>query len=223
MKRLFRGDAAFASPEVYEFLEHEEYLYAIRLPANDVLQRQIEPLLTRPVGRPPEEPVVRYESFSYQAASWGEPRRVVAKVEWHKDELFPRVGFIVTNLSWSSSRVVGFYNGRGTAEQWIKEGKNAVNWTRLSCHDFVDNQVRLQLFVLAYNLGNFLRRLALPPAVAQWTLTTLREKLIKIGAKVVRHARYVVFQLAEVAIPSSLFAAILRRIRRLSPAAGALG
>ena len=223
IKRFFRGDAAFASPEVHEFLEHEEYQYAIRLPANDVLQRQIEPLLTRPVGRPPEEPVVRSESFSYQAASWGEPRRVVAKVEWHKDELFPRVGFIVTNLSWSSSRVVGFYNGRGTAEQWIKEGKNAVNWTRLSCHDFVDNQVRLQLFVVAYNLGNFLRRLALPPAVAQWSLTTLREKLIKIGAKVVRHARYVVFQLAEVAISRSLFAVILRRIRRLSPAAAALG
>jgi len=118
---------------------------------------------------------------------------------------------------------VRFYNGRGTAEQWIKEGKNAVKWTRLSCHDFVDNQVRLQLFVLAYNLGNFLRRLALPVGVKPWTLTTLREKLIKIGAKVVRHARYVVFQPAEVAIPRSLFAAILRRIRRLSMAAAAPG
>jgi hypothetical protein len=70
-------------------------------------------------------------------------------------ELFPRVGFIVTNLSRPAKRVVRFYNQRGTAEQWIKEGKNAVKWTRLSCHDFVDNQVRLQLFVLAYNLGNF--------------------------------------------------------------------
>ena len=91
--------------------------------------------------------------------------------------------------------MVWFYNGRGTAEQWIKEGKNAVKWTRLSCHDFVDNQVRLQLFALAYNLGNFLRRLALPTGVKHWTLTTLREKLIKIGAKVVRHSRYVFFQM----------------------------
>jgi hypothetical protein len=112
-------------------------------------------------------------------------------------------------------RVVEFYNGRGTAEQWIKEGENAVKWTRLSCHDFVDNQVRLQLFVLAYNLGNFLRRLALPRSVAQWSLTTLREKLIKIGAKVVHHGRYVIFQMAEVAVPKRLFAAILRRIARL--------
>ena len=70
-------------------------------------------------------------------------------MEWHNGELFPRVGFIVTNLSRSGKRVVRFYNQRGTAEQWIKEGKNAVQWTRLSGHDFVDNQVRLQLFVLA--------------------------------------------------------------------------
>jgi len=140
---------------------------------------------------------------------------VVAKIEHHKGELFPRVGFIVTNLRRPSWQVVKFYNGRGTAEQWIKEGKNAVKWTRLSCHDFVDNQVRLQLFALAYNLGNFLRRLALPHGVKHWSMTTLREKLIKIGAKVVQHARYVVFQMAEVAIPRGLFRAILERIRRL--------
>ena len=79
-----------------------------------------------------------------------------------------------------AKRVVRFYNQRGTAEQWIKEGKNAVKWTRLSCHDFVDNQVRLQLFVRAYNLGNFLRQSVLPQTVRHWTLTTLREKLIKI-------------------------------------------
>ncbi len=90
-----------------------------------------------------------------------------------------------------------------------------MKWTRLSCHDFVDNQVRLQLFALAYNLGNFLRRLALPRSVKHWSLTTLREKLIKIGAKVVTHARYVVFQMAEVAVPQWLFRAILERIRRL--------
>ena len=217
IKKFFRGDAAFANPELYPFLEAEDYFYAIRLPANDVLYRQIEHLLTRPVGRPPEQPIVWYHSFDYKAASWDKSRRVVAKVEWHRDELFPRVGFIVTNLGGGAASVVWFYNGRGTAEQWIKEGKNAVKWTRLSCHDFVDNQVRLQLFVLAYNLGNFLRRLALPNRVKHWSLTTLREKLIKIGAKVVSGSRYVVFQMAEVAIPRGLFRAILERIRRLTP------
>ena len=97
----------------------------------------------------------------------------------------------------------------------IKEGKNAVKWTRLSCHDFADNQVRLQLFALAYNLGNFLRRLALPRSVKHWSLTTLREKLIKIGAKAVAHSGYVIFQMAEVAVPRTLFREILRRIAQL--------
>ena len=150
-------------------------------------------------------------------------RRVVAKVEWHAGELFPRIGFIVTNLRWKSSNVVRFYNKRGTAEQWIKEGKYALKWTRLSCHDFLDNQVRLQLFALAYNLGNFLRRLALPKSVKKWSLRTLREKLIKIGAKVVRHSRYVVFQMAEVVVPKALFGEILDRIGRLRASPGLVG
>ncbi len=85
----------------------------------------------------------------YQAVSWTRPRRVVAKVEWHEGELFPRVGFIVTNMSAKKESVVHFYNGRGTAEQWIKEGKYALNWTRLSFKRFVSNLVRLWLFVLA--------------------------------------------------------------------------
>ncbi len=70
---------------------------------------------------------------------------------------------------------------------WINEGKHAVEWRRLSCHQFKDNAVRLALFVLVYNLGNFLRRLVLPPEMARWSLTTLREKLVKIGARLTRH------------------------------------
>ena len=223
LRRYFRADAAFANPEIYEYLEAEGFEYAIRLPANDALLRDIEPLLTRPVGRPSSVPVVWYAGFLYQAKSWNKARRVVAKVEWHSGELFPRVGFIVTNLTRPAKRVVRFYNQRGTAEQWIKEGKNAVNWTRLSCHDFVDNQVRLHLFVLAYNLGNFLRQSVLPQSVRHWTLTTLREKLIKIGAKVVRHSRQVVFQMAEVAVPRELFRTILTAIDRLRQPVPACG
>ena len=211
----FRGDAAFAKPELYELLEGEGIGYAIRLPANRVLQERIGHLLTRPVGRPPNKPQVFFASFSYQAQSWARPRRVVAKVEWHQGELYPRVGFIVTNMTRPAERVSKFYNGRGTAEQYIKEGKLALRWTRLSCHSFRHNAVRLQLHALAYNLANFLRSLALPREVEQWSLTTLREKLVKVGARIVRHGRYVVFQLAEVAVPRALFAAILRRIDRL--------
>jgi hypothetical protein len=111
--------------------------------------------------------------------------------------------------------VVAFYNHRGTAEQWIREGKAAVRWIRLSCRSFAANAVRLQLHALAYNLGTFLRTLALPERVERWTLTTLREKLVKIGAKVVSHGRYVIFQIAEVAVPRRLLAKVLWLIARL--------
>ena len=180
-----------------------------------MLQESIAFLLRRPVGRPPHEVRRFHASFHYRAGSWTKPRRVVAKVEWHPGELLPRVGFIVTNLTRPAESVVAFYNHRGTAEQWIKEGKAAVRWTRLSCRGFAANAVRLQLHALAYNLGTFLRTLVMPEGVERWSLTTLRERLIKIGAKVVSHGRYVTFQMAEVAVPRRLFAAVLWLIGRL--------
>src|SRR5436853_664101 len=215
--RYFRADAGFASPEVYELLEAEDYGYVIRLPANAVLQRRIAHLLRRPVGRPPHEVRRLYASFRYQAQTWTHSRRVVAKVEWHPGELYPRVGFLVTNLARPPERVVAFYNQRGTAEQWIREGKNAVHWTRLSCRSMQANAVRLQLHALAYNLANFFRTLVLPDEVERWSLTTLREKVVKIGAKVIAHARYTVFQMAEVALSRDLFRRILAMIDDLRP------
>ena len=193
---VVRADAAFARPEIYEALEGRGVGYAIRLPTNDVLERQIEDLLTRPRGRPSHAPLVRYRSFQYQAASWDRPRRVIAKVEHHLGELFPRVGFIVTTLTGTNRAVVHFYNQRGTAEQWIKEGKTATHWTRLSCHRFRANEVRLLLGVIAYNLGNLLRRLVLPVAIQSWSLTSLQQRLFKTGGRLIRHARYFTLQLA---------------------------
>ena len=131
--------------------------------------------------RPPNHVRRYYASFSYQAGSWNRKRRVVAKVEWHPGELYPRVGFIVTNLSRPAERVVAFYNHRGTAEPYIKEGKHAIKWTRHSCRKFRNNEVRLQLHALACNLANFMRTLALPEEVEHWSQTTLREKLVKTG------------------------------------------
>jgi hypothetical protein len=217
LRIYFRADAAFAMPGVYECLEAERIKYAIRLPANQVLQNRIAYLLKRPVGRPPNEVRRYYANFSYQAASWTKPRRVIAKVEWHPGELVPRVGFIVTNMSRPAERVVAFYNKRGTCEQWIKEGKGAINWTRLSCRTFAANAVRLHLHAPAYNLGNFLRTLATPEPIKEWSMTSLKEKLIKTGAKVVSHGRYVAFQMAEVAIPRQMFQEILRLIAELRP------
>ena len=136
LRRYFRGDAAFALPDRFEFLEAETYKCVIRLKANKVPQDYIAHLLTRPVDRPPNHVRRYYAKFSYQAKSWGRKRRVVAKVEWHP----PRVGFIVTNLSRPAKRVFAFYNHRGTAVQYIKEGKHAIKWTRLSCRKFRNNE-----------------------------------------------------------------------------------
>src|SRR6266566_5535961 len=211
----FRGDAAFARPEVYEALEARAVKYAIRVPANDSLERDIAELLPRPVGRPSQKPLVEYKGFLYQAASWKTARRVVAKVEHHAGELFPRVGFIVTNLTLPSRAVVRCYNKRGTSEQWIKEGKQAVKMTRLSCHRFRSNEVRLWLSVIAYNLGNLWRRLVLPKRIDNCSLTSLQQRLVKTGGRLVKHARYYWLMLAEGHLTRRLFGAILGRIALL--------
>ena len=220
LRKYLRADGAFACPAVYQYLEQAGFRYAIRLPQNPVLQRQLEPLLTRPVDWGQGQTIVQYYDLHYQAASWQGPRRVIAKVQWPRAQLLPQTSFVVTNLGTNGQQVVEFYNGRGTAEQWIKEGKYALHWTRLSCHRFVANQVRLALFVLAYNLGNFLRRLVLPGSGQHWSLRSIQVKLIKIGAKVVHHARQVIFQMAEVAVSKQLFEQILQRIWALAPSAG---
>jgi len=207
-----RGDAAFAKPEVYESSEERGVQYAIRMPANKSLELEIEDILFRPPGRPSRKPLVRYKSFRYQAESWSKSRRIIAKVEHHLGELFPRVGFIVTNMRLPSRSVVRFYNKRGTAEQWIKEGKQATNWTRLSCHRFRANEVRLQLAVLAYNLGNLWRRLGLPQRIKSWSLTSLQQRLMKTGGRLVKHARYYWMLLAEGHLNRKLFGAMLGRI-----------
>jgi len=190
-KLYFRGDAAFASPDIYEYLEDKGILYAIRLK-------------------------VFFHTFSYRVASWTKSRRVVTKVEWHAGEPFPRIGFIVTNMSRTPENVVRFYNQRGTCEQHIKEGKYALPWTRLSCTRFFSNQVRLALFVLAYNLGNFLRRFAPPGKVSHWSLRSVQLRLNKIGARVIRHSRRTIFQCAEIAVSEALFESLLLRIRSLA-------
>ena len=102
--------------------------------------------------------------------------------------------------------MVRFYNKRGTAEQWIKEGKQAVKMTRL--------------IVIAYNLGNLWRRLVLPKGIETWSLTSLQQRLVKTGGRLVKHARYYWLLLAESHLTRRLFASILRRILALPLPAG---
>ena len=212
----FRGDAAFANPEVYEYLEAEGNKYAIRLPANRFCRNGSATCSSaRSAGR-------RTRCAVPMPASAIRPEAGRSRAGWSPRSNGIPASFIPASASslrtWRAraESVVAFYNKRGTCEQWIKEGKGAIKWTRLSCRSFAANAVRLQLHALAYNLGNFLRTLATPEPIKDWSLTT-SEKLIKIGAKVVSHGRYVAFQMAEVAMPRDLFADILRMIAELRP------
>jgi uncharacterized membrane protein (UPF0127 family) len=108
--------------------------------------------------------------------------------------------------------IVPFYNGKGTAEQWIKQGKYALNWTRFSCHNFVVNQVRLRLFILVYSLGNLMRRLALLEGIKHCALAN-----IKAGGRLACHTRSLVFQPAEVLVIGEMLTGILEQLRSTSP------
>jgi hypothetical protein len=215
MRRRSRADAAFALPAPVDLSEAEGWDYAIRIKGNPKPHERIAWMTKRRPRQPPHHVVRHYTSFHYRAKSWSKARRIVAKVEFHPGDLFPRAGFIVTNRSLPNERVLAFYHDRGTAEQHIKEGKDALKWTRLSCMRLKANAVRLQLHALAYNLANFLRTLATPELIERWSLTSLRERLIKTGARLVRHARYAVFQFAEAALPREVFAGVLDLINGL--------
>jgi DDE family transposase len=112
-----------------------------------------------------------------------------------------------------------YRNKRGTAEQWIKEGKQAVKMTRLSCHRFRSNEVRLWLSLIAYNLGN-LWRLVLPKKIENWSLTSLQQRLVKTGGRLIKHARYYWLMLAESHLTRRLFGSMIRRIDALAAATG---
>ncbi len=143
------------------------------------------------VGRPPKSGVqVKYVNLEYQAGSWDRARRVVAKIEWHFGELFPRYYFIVTQSKLAACKVVKVYKGRGDVENRIKEGKNTLRWDKTSCHRFPANEARLKMGFLAYNLLHLIRRFYLRGEDARRSVEWIITRLVKAGARFVYHARY---------------------------------
>jgi len=185
-----RADAAFGKPKIYEYCEENRITYFIRLKSNNSLTDLIMPHLSRPVGRPPKSGIqTKLIDFTYQAGSWGNPRRVICKIEWHEGELFPRIGFIVTNSRLSAGKVVKVYNGRAEIENRIKEGKNTLRWDKTSCTRFEANEARLKMGVLAYNLLHMLRKFYIRGEGVRRSIEWLIRRLIKVGATVSYHAR----------------------------------
>jgi hypothetical protein len=186
-----RSDAAFAQPDVYEYCEREHLTYFIRLPMNDTLKKIMEPeLKSRPVGRPPKSGVkVQHIEFYYRAGSWKKRRRVVCKIEWHNDELFPRVGFIVTNSTHPAWKVVKVYNGRANVENRIKEAKNTLRWDKTSCHRFEANQARLKMGAVAYNLLHMVREFHLKSEEVKRSIEWIIRRIIKAASRISYHGR----------------------------------
>jgi len=185
-----RGDAAFASPDIYEYCEERRITYFIRLRANAKLYEEVSPHMARPVGRPPRSGrQVKVVDFSYQAKSWTRPRRVVCKLEWGPNQLIPDMNFIVTNSRLNRTKVIKAYNGRGDARNRIKEGKNTLRWDKTSCHRFGANCARLKMGALAYNLLHMLRRFYVKGEGVRRSVEWLIKRLIKVGARVSYHSK----------------------------------
>ncbi len=216
-----RGDSGFASPELYEALEEKDCKYAIRLKENRTLLKLAEDesqALYRATKLNQLDYAVEYGEFMYQAGSWGHPRRVVFKIEKPYGKLVHEYTFIVTTLEELAHwQVIGFYCGRGKMENFIKEGKSGFDFSAVSSSSMVVNANRLQVHVLAYNLFNWFRRLALAENMRKLRIDTIRLKLLKVAAKVVRSARYKYFKLCSSCPYKKEFYETLANIRALQP------
>jgi hypothetical protein len=185
-----RGDAALAKPELYAYCEAKRMTYFIRMKSNNSLKKLIEPHLSRPTGSLLKSGIEeKFIDLSHQAGSWETPRRVVCRIAWHEQGLFPRIGFVVTNSRLSAEKVVKLCNRRAELENRIKEGKNTLRWDKTSCHRFESNEARLKMGVLAHNLLHLLREFHIRGEGVRRSVEWLIRRLIKVGARISYHAR----------------------------------
>jgi hypothetical protein len=221
MPLYLRGDSGFASPDLYESCEENDCKYAIRLKLNKTIQANVsdaEEILYQASSRNSLEYAVEYGEFEYQASSWSHPRRVCFKVEKPEGQLCHMYTFIVTTMEdLTPFQVIQFYCGRGKMENFIKEGKSGFDFSSMSSHSMIVNANRLQLHVLAYNLFNWFRRLALAANMRKQRIDTIRLKLLKVAAKAVRSARYTIFKLCSSCPYKNEFYMTLDNIRVLTP------
>lgn len=216
-----RGDSGFAAPELYEACEENDCKYAIRLKQNQTLIQyaaDADEALYRATRDNQIDYAVEYGEFDYQAGSWSHPRRVIFKVEKPYGQIVHLFTFIVTTMEdLKPYQVIQFYCGRGRMENFIKEGKSGFDFSSVSSHSMVVNANRLQVHMLAYNLFNWFRRLALPSGMRKQRIDTIRLKLLKIAAKAVHSARYIVFKLCSSCPYKREFYETLSNIRKLRP------
>ena len=217
-----RGDSGFACPEKYEVCEKYGAIYYTKLKSNALLKRKFEELLTDEIIRNRESV---WSSFSYQAKSWKHPRRVLGRIQWNEGQLFPVCSAIVTNdEACTPEDGFQFYNGRAGIEGLIEEGKNGFSWDHLSHKSFETNATEFQLFLLAVQVVQLLRRLSLPntkPPTGKNkrkslpTIQTIRQRLIFIAGRLIRSARKLIFKCSSSFPFQDLFLRTLRNIQAL--------
>lgn len=215
-----RGDSGFASPDLYEACEDNDCKYAIRLKQNSTLIKyaaDAEEALCRATKYNQVDPAVEYGEFYYQAGSWTHPRRVVFKIEKPAGQMVHLYTFIVTTMEMAPHQVIQFYCGRGQMENFIKEGKTGFDFSSVSSSSKVVNANRLRVHALAYNLFNWFRRLALSANMRKQRIDTIRLKLLKVAARAVHSARYIVFKLCSSCPYKEEFYETLRNIGKLQP------
>ncbi|MGB4922406.1 MAG: IS1380 family transposase [Enterococcus aquimarinus] len=214
---LVRGDSGFATPDVYDLCDLYENQYVIRLKANRNLYRLAEEFVFYDNHHPWDEKEVYYHSVSYQAASWFKPRRVCIRSTREVGELLFKHSFIVTNFSEniSAKRVFETYNKRGTMENYIKEAKNSFFFDKTDSPRFIENEARMMISLLAYNLVNFLRTLCFEPKSKGLQVDTIRFRLFKVAGKLVSTARQVYLKLSISHVYQREFYAVFRQIQRV--------
>ena len=215
-----RGDSGFASPDLYEACEGNDCKYAIRLKINKTLTALAEDraeALRKAVRTNMVDYAVTYGEFEYRAGSWTHPRRVVFKIEKPANQMAFLYTFVVTTMESEPYKVIRFYCGRGRMENFIKEGKGGFGFSAVSSRSKLVNANRLQLHVLAYNLFNWFRRIAIAANMRKLRVDTVRLKLLKIAARAVHSARYTTFKLCSGCPYKKEFYETLRNIQHLKP------
>lgn len=214
---LMRGDSGFAVPELYELCEKETVYYIIRLKSNAKLKALAEELHPTHEVRDVSVTESYVEESIYQAASWSKPRRIIIQSTRPAGELFFSHAFFVTNLSesFSPQSIVTSYKKRGTMENFIKEAKDGFGFDQMKSHDFLVNEARMMLSLLAYNLTNWLRTLSFPIVAKGIQIQTIRTRLIKVASKLVKSGRSLHFKLSSSFVYTRFFWDVLTRVQQL--------
>ena len=215
----FRADSGFAMPGLYNISEEHDIFYTIRLKANSKLYDLAQPFTEKLAKKFKDNQYkkhVIYGEFEYQAQSWNKKRRVIVKIKKPKGKLTYEYTFIVTNINnWSPKKVFKFYCQRGTMENFIKEGKNGFAFGKMSSTEYWANANKLQQMVLAYNLNNWMRRLCFPGTTKSYRIETIRNRIIKIAARIVNRSKYAFYKLASSCPYKKLFYTIYENIQKL--------